>query len=313
MGDFIFVIIVLLMAGVFVLKIRAWLAKMSKEAEAKERQDAEARKEADARREAKAAEDDAMAENGDHEAQFSRGEYYLDHDLKKAKYWFDKAAEHGSSKARDRLKLIDYARSNNVTFAQAKWVAEAAEVDALTENGGLEAQFNRGEYYLFSADYLDLEKAKYWFSKAAKQGSSMAQDRLRLIDDAKSHNVRWMDRNGAGEVTYNGMMEMSSSRAFWADIGNFYLYGCVLEKGNSGSSMWLVDGLERDLEKAEFWFKKAVGHDRAAGAQGLYNVGVSYLNGIGVSVDKNKGRELLSLAAQYGSESARDVLRTVIY
>jgi len=65
--------------------------------------------------------------------------------------------------------------------ANKKETEEAEIADDLARNGDSEAQCSRGDYYIDK----NLEEAKYWYSKAAEQGSSKVQARLDIIDLVK--------------------------------------------------------------------------------------------------------------------------------
>jgi TPR repeat protein len=134
---------------------------------------------------------DELAENGDTDAQFCRGEHYLDlvwgdTDFEKAKYWFHKAAKRGHSKAEARL---------NVVITAIKYKA-----DKIMRNGDGQRHFNEmnemasnpkccaalGTFFrdgyvwrkkdntVYLVDGLEVDKAKaaYWFKKAADRGNA---------------------------------------------------------------------------------------------------------------------------------------------
>jgi len=61
---------------------------------------------------------DALAEEGDGEAQFNRGKYYINRNVEKAKYWFEKAVTQGFSKAKRDLELIEIMKKEGCSMIQ---------------------------------------------------------------------------------------------------------------------------------------------------------------------------------------------------
>jgi TPR repeat protein len=180
-------------------------------------------------------------------------------------------------------------------------VKASKDADAKAEDGTPEEQFSRGENYLT----YDLEKAKYWFEKAANQGSSSAKARLKIITLAEFNNCMRIERDGEGEKIYNSLMTLSNNPKHWSSIGETYFNGAVL---SNKDILYLVHGLEPDMEKAEYWFKKAADNGDARGAAGLYELGMRYLLDDTDSANVKRAHELLSYAAKCGSEDARMAL-----
>jgi len=128
---------------------------------------------------------DAAAENGTPEQQFRRGESYITYDLEKAKKWFEKAAQQGSSKAKARLKIINLAIRNNCT--RIEWDGEGEKIynsimrlrDRPEHWSGIgEIYFNgavmskKDILYLVHGLQPDMKQAEYWFRMAADNGDA---------------------------------------------------------------------------------------------------------------------------------------------
>jgi len=83
----------------------------------------------------------------------------------------------------------------------------------------------------------------------------------------------------------------------------------LMDKGNGNAFNQLAGhyangehGLQQDYQKAHYLMLKAGEHGYATG---YYNLGVLYYNGIGVEVDKKKGKYFYELAAMGGNIRAR--------
>jgi len=174
---------------------------------------------------------------------------------------------------------------------------ETKNADALAENGDQEAQYNRGEYYITR----NLEKAKYWFNKAAKQGSSKAQARLNIVITAILEKAAGISKASKGQEHYNKMMGLTSVPSCWPKIGEYYRNGYVWLKEDN--TIYLIDGLEVDMAKAVYWFKKSADQGNA---EGLWRLGVCYLYGDGVEKDEKRGYQSMYQAAEMGFVPARE-------
>ncbi len=110
------------------------------------------------------------AKLGSDSAQYVLGECFLNgrgvsRDRKQAEFWYRKAAEQGNADA--QLHLADLLGNNS---------AEALQLlQILSEQGNTEAMFSLGWYYIYSDSVRDVNKATYWYRKAAEQGDAVAQ------------------------------------------------------------------------------------------------------------------------------------------
>lgn len=134
---------------------------------------------------------------------------------------------------------------------------------------------------------IDIEKAVYWYRKAAEQGYADAQNGLGICY-----------RNGDG-VEYNSELGVywyrKAANQGHADaqynLGECYLYGL---------------GVKKDEQQAVYWFRKAA----AQGHLGvLYNLGECYLYGLGVEKDEQQALNFYRKAAQNGVPRAKKKLK----
>lgn len=115
------------------------------------------------------------AEQGDAEAQFMLGQYYLFDDDMKAVVYLSKAAEQGHAAAQCNLATC---------YSGGRGVAQnyeiAMQLYALSaEQGYADAQFYLGLFYKLMKDN---EKASVWLAKAAEQGQKEA---LQLLEEER--------------------------------------------------------------------------------------------------------------------------------
>jgi len=167
-----------------------------------------------------------------------------------------------------------------------------------------EQQFWRGQDCM---DNDDLEKAKYWFEKAAEQGSLGAKARLKIVDLVLSKGCKRIKRNGEGAEFHNWAKTLGSAKPEYLTlVGDHYFYGVVFKNGVA----YMVNGLEPDMEQAELWYRLAIGKGMEyCGAVGLYNIAMHYYSKDNADADANRAHELLLEAAKYGSGDAQAALR----
>lgn len=127
------------------------------------------------------------AEQGDAEAQRLLGAYLMgkaknEEDLREAIQWVRKAAEQGDAESQFMLGVIcssgDIPGVRKDEAEADKWFRKAAgAIRTAAEEGEPDAQYLLGTTYLdgIGGEKKDLEKAKEWFLKAAKQGDTRAQ------------------------------------------------------------------------------------------------------------------------------------------
>ena len=133
---------------------------------------------------------------------------------------------------------------------------------------------------------VDREKAVYWYTVCAEQGTADAQTRL---------GNRYYYGDGV-EQDYQKAVE-------W--------YTRAAEQGNTEAQTWLGnryyygDGVEQDYQKAAEWFTRAAVQGNAEAQNYL---GWHYATGNGVEQDYQKAAEWYTLAAVQGNAAAQDAL-----
>lgn len=184
-------------------------------------------------------------------------------DVKKAMYWYKKAAEQGGASAQNELAEIYY-----------RGIGEAAK---------------------------DYKKAAYWYKKAAEQGHNRAQENLADMyykgrGIQKQNKLSWLKKLAEQEDT-SAMICLSEMYFDGHGVKQDYnkaVYWCkkVAEQGNVGCQNEIagiyyrgLGEVARNYDEAAYWYKKAAeqGHIRAQ-----ENLAYMYAEGIGVTQDYNK-------------------------
>lgn len=161
---------------------------------------------------------------------------------------------------------------------------------------------------------IDIEKAVYWYRKAAEQGYAEAQNSLGICY-----------RNGDG-VEYNSELGVywyrKAANQGHADaqcnLGQCYYFGITVEKDEQQAVYWYRkaanqghafaqynlgecylygDGVKKDEQQAVYWFRKAVEQGRANAQDRL---GECYLYGLGVEKDEQQAVYWFRKAAAQG-------------
>ena len=159
------------------------------------------------------------------------------------------------------------------------------------EQGHAEAQLEVAKDYLNDegAVPIDFEKAVAWLRKSEAQGNL----------DARA-NLGWCLANGYGDprdpVKAEALMRDAAGK------GNL-LAMSGLARIHSGD----VEGFEANPEEGFRWYREAA---ELGDRSGQYNLGRSYLHGIGTPVDQTEGWAWIERAAEQGFEPALADLRT---
>jgi hypothetical protein len=214
------------------------------------------------------------AEQGDIDAQYHLGQYYLGTfnqllplmndaiiieppDQKKAFYWIKKAAEQKQTQLEINTNWSIYSSSKRLLG----WHYE---------NGLGVAK--------------DLEKAFYWYTLANEQGHIDAKyDLIRLEQLA-------IEKVAATELAAEqGDIEAQFRLGSWYELGT---------------------GVTKDLEKAFHWFKKAA---EQGDAFTQFLIGTWYIHGNGVTKNDNQGLYWIEKAAEQGDVDAQAELALIYY
>lgn len=152
--------------------------------------------------------------------------------------------------------------------------------------GDNEAQYGLFDAYSFGDKGLPKNpaQANYWLKKSAESGHQMAMFTL-----------------GVMEITGERIQKNPVSGAHWlekcAALGDQYAAVTL--------GLHYLDEETEDTEKALQYLNQAA---KANNAEAIYILGTCYLDGLGVPQDEAKARELLTQAAQAGSQDAQDLL-----
>ncbi|WET41555.1 tetratricopeptide repeat protein [Citrobacter enshiensis] len=194
----------------------------------------------------------------------------------KAIYWFNLAANRGDAAAEFYLGLISQKGDKNTPpdYQNAiTWYEKAAN------QGNIQAQVNCANIYQFGPkEFQNLDKAKFWLTKAAEKGDPIAHANLGIIASVAENYE-----------------EAASHLKFAAEKGDRigqYNYGTLFLAGS---------GVPEDMQQAKYWFEKSA-------AQNLPDAQISlgriYAWGFDVKgVDKEKALYWLNKAKAEGAIS----------
>ena len=166
--------------------------------------------------------------------------YYEKQDYPEALKWYRKAAELGYVGSQNNLGIM-YENGQGVVKDEVeaiKWYRKAAE------QGSDIAQFNLGIIYRDGdGDKHDFVEANKWFLKAAEQGNAEAQTSI---------GVSYLRGRGGFAKDSQKAIEWLQKAAAQGDVNGMNNIGTIYMDG---------DGVKRDLDKAEEWYKKALTAD----------------------------------------------------
>ena len=209
---------------------------------------------------------------------------YVDMDLEKAVFWYQKASENGDYKAQKSLGLM-YCRGIGIK--------------------------------------QDCTLVKYWFQKALSQECTYAKINLEYLNSDGSiftldpasaiklyrkafYNIAIMHFTGNGaRQNYDRAVRLFTKAANMGD----YLAHYELAK-----MYYTGEGVRQDYGQAIIWLEKALNEDILPQiTDGVFFTGVEimlgkmYLDGKGVALDTTKAMELLQKAADLGNEEAQQL------
>ena len=197
---------------------------------------------------------------------------------------------------------------------------QITKVETKAKQGDANAQYNLGEFYENGYGVeKDYEKAAYWFQKSAEQGNVHAQDKL----ENSAELIRWV---------YEKLAEQGNANAQY-NLGNCYANGVGIEKDNEKAVYWFLKSAEQGnvfaqnkLEDSRYnlgyYYAKGVGVEKdykkavywfqksaeQGNADAQYNLGSCYANGIGVEKNFRKSFSLYHTAAIQGNKNAQNSL-----
>ena len=263
-----------------------------------------------------------LAEKNDPEAEFTLGdvhEFGLEN-YEEAFIWYERAAEHGHSKARFCLANMYMAgKGTEVDYQEAvRWYQLAAK------DGIPDAQFMMGEFLRVGKVIpQDLAEAKRWYELASRNGTSQAQERLNQMKEGIGTKPSPGPIKNA--VFYKDIQHIPKEQLMSEGLG--YFLGDTRPQDFKQAAVYveaaaqkgLVDaqymigkmymggqGVAQNYEKAFSWLKKAAEQDHADSA---FEVARFYANGVAVGEDQLRAEEYIRKAASLGHETSIEILK----
>jgi len=199
--------------------------------------------------------------------------------------------------------------------------SELSKYQKNAENSGPTSQYNMGVVYQqgLNGEKFDLDKAVYWFKKAAEQGEEEAQANLGIIyytEGTKYTNIpKALDifselskkdnrvaLNFLGRMYKDGVgVKQDNNKAFNL-FNRAALLGDLSAQFNLGNMYFNGEGTPLDYEKAAYWYNKAIIKGKDGDAAKI--LAGMYYEGRGVEKNINKSIELLQIAADQGDQEA---------
>ncbi|EIB7123408.1 sel1 repeat family protein, partial [Acinetobacter baumannii] len=164
-----------------------------------------------------------------------------------------------------------------------------------------------------------LDKAVYWFEKAAEQGEEEAKANLGIIyytEGTKYTNIpKALDTfselskkdnrvalNFLGRMYKDGVgVKQDNNKAFNL-FNRAAILGDLSAQFNLGNMYFNGEGIPLDYEKATYWYNKAIINGKDGDAAKI--LAGMYYEGRGVEKNINKSIELLQIAADQGDQEA---------
>ena len=244
------------------------------------------------------------AERGDINAQLHLGDCYYfggSHDgetvnknYNKAIFWYRKAAEQGNAEAQFNLAYMyeQGLATDSPDYSQAfYWYKRAAE------QGKASAQYNVGYYYKKGRGISqNLSEAYKWYKRAADQGHQNAIDELKKNLKSNENQINKNKSDSSNISSLNDLITAAQNGDIRAQVqlGDCYYSGIGFYKGEI---------VEKNYEKAVFWFLKAA---RQGDARAQFNLAFMYEQGLGVdSQNYDQAFYWYKKAAEQGDERAQ--------
>ena len=234
-----------------------------------------------------------LAKNGFAKAQYNLGVMYekgkgVEKNLKKARKWFQFAAEQGLAKAQYNLGLM-YGKGKGVEkdYSKAvKWLNLAAE------QGNGKAQTNLGWMYETGKGVpRDVQKALSWYQLASDQGLAKAQEKLNRLLNKNKENLRERSNNSKEFIS---LKEKNPE----------------LKKFQSEKSNKIPTTSEINLKIEQE--QPVLNPTKKAEAQIHFGLGMRFENGEGVPQDYNEAIRWYRLAADQGHGKAQEKLNMLL-
>jgi len=242
-----------------------------------------------------------LAKKGFSKAQYNLGVMYdkgkgVDKNIKKAKKWFQFAAEQGHDKAQYNLGLI-YGKGKGVDrdYSKAfKWLSLAAD------QGNGKAQTNLGWMYEMGKGVpKDFKKAAYWYKLASDQGLAKAKEKLNLLLNQNKEKLHQFTNDSKSLIS---LKEKSSQKIKDFPKASPSL-GAEINQTLDENTQKIVTPAEIDIGAQQnlHLIKKTE-------AQIYFGLGVRFESGQGVPQNYNEAIRWYRLAADQGHVRAKEKL-----
>ncbi|PKY57744.1 kinase-like protein [Rhizophagus irregularis] len=241
------------------------------------------------------------AKNGSIIGQFCLGNFYesILNNEKESVYWYKKAAKSGKGTEKDEIKAFQY-------------------YEALANKEIADAQLKLGDcFYNGIGTKLDITQAKYWYEKAANNGSIIAKNNLKEYYNEKirfeidKHKFYYKMIFSAKRLTQFGLYYIGKILLKTNYEKSFYYLqkaaanGCKFAQFNLGGCYQLGHGVRKDIRKAFELYKKSAEQEYInAQSQLIYYYGY----GLGTEINRVKAFELVKIIAEKGFKHAQYLL-----
>ncbi len=246
---------------------------------------------------------------------FEKG-YGGEKDINKALYWYKKAALKGNIFSQYSLGFIYYEGEEveqNLDYS-FKWYKEAAEkgfapaqyaLSYLYKNGeGCEKDNIKAYYWLEEAADNDFEDAYYILGQSYLEGNSIIDTNYKkaffyLSKGASNKDINCLE--SLGDMYYWGLyVKEDKGKAF-------SLYKESIDESNT-NLYYKLGKLYEDEGNIEEALSNYNAGDENGDINSTQRLGVIYLNGEGVKVDREKGLEYLKKAVKFGNSNGLFIL-----
>ncbi len=231
--------------------------------------------------------------------------FYEDRDSNRALELFEEAGKKGNPLA--YIELGDYLLENSTNRKEEK--------EAITyykkalELGFKEALLILGEVYI---EIGDIRKARKTFKLAIEEGLDGYWG-LSLLEDDDKKAIQLLEKSCEFKKNSKNLFDLADIMMTEDEELAFKLLNEAAKLGSGeahvvlGIEYYLGENLEKDYDKAFKHFELA---DQQANTLGTFHLAMCYIEGHGVKKDLEKAKELLTIAADEGSEDAIEVLES---
>ncbi len=267
------------------------------------------------------------ARGGDWHAQAALAQAYREgkliaKDLYQALTWLDRAAAEGGSEVKGQLVQLgnEVLQAAKQDIDRGNYTRAERMLLPVAHSGSVEAQETLAKLYAenrLGANQND--KARFWYEKAAEQGSKSADYALALsyleesdLTEERKHQVVELLLKaadpGKAEAQYQlGIMYLTGWGVQKDEQTGIFWYRLAAEQGNAtaqyalGVHYVLGKSVKQDKYEAHRWFREAA---EQGFAKAQHNLALTYLHGIGIDKQPDKAQIWFQKAALNGIEKS---------